>query len=105
MCRSFFLGDAGQFVANLGELEAALLQDLRGEALLFAQQAQQQMLCTDVFMAQALGFFRSIGQNALALVRKGQVDGGRNLFANCCMRFNLLANRLYLGMRTQYAIG
>jgi len=38
---SFLLGDAGQLVANLGELEAALLQDFRGETLLFAQQAEQ----------------------------------------------------------------
>ncbi len=74
--RSFFLGDASQFVANLRQLEAALLQDLRGKAFFFAQETEEQMLGADVFVAEALGFLSRIRQDALALVRKRQVDRG-----------------------------
>ena len=72
--RSFLLRHAGQLVANLRQLQAALLQNLRGKALLFAQQAQQQMFGADVLVAQPLGLFRRIGQHPLALVRERQVD-------------------------------
>ena len=99
------LGDAGQLVANLRQLQAALLQNLGGEALLFAQQAQQQMFGTDVLVAQALGFFGRIGQHPLALVRERQVDTGRNLLANRGVRLDLLADRLHRGVRAQEAIG
>ncbi len=104
LSRRLLLGDAGQLVANLGELEAAFLQDLGGEALFFAEQAQQQMFCTNMFMAKALRFFRGVGQDALALVGEGQVDGRGDLLANGGMRFNLLANRFNRSMRTQKAI-
>ena len=76
LLRGLLLRDAGQLVANLRKLQAALLQDLRGEALLFAQQAEQQMFGADVLVAEALGFFRGVGQHALALVRKRQIDRG-----------------------------
>ena len=66
--RSFLLRDAGQLVANLRQLQAALLQNLRGEAFFFAQQAEEQMFGADVLVAQPLGFFRRVGQHPLALV-------------------------------------
>jgi hypothetical protein len=103
--RSFLLRGAAQLVANLRQLEAALLQNLRGEALLFAQQAQQQMLGADVLVAQPLGFFRRIGQHPLALVRERQVHGGRDLLADGGVRLNLLADRLHRGVRAQEAVG
>jgi hypothetical protein len=103
--RSFLLGDAGQLVANLRQLQAALLQNLRGKALFFAQQAQQQVLGADVLVAQPLGFFRRIGQHPLALVGERQVHGGRDLFADGGMRLNLLANRLHRSVRAQEAVG
>ena len=37
--RSFFLGGAGEFLADGEQLEAALLEDFRGEALFFAEQS------------------------------------------------------------------
>ena len=103
--RSLLLRHAGQLFANLRQLEAALLQDLRGEALLLAQQAQQQMLGADVLVAQPLGLLGRIGQDALALVRKRQVDRGRDLFANGGVRLNLLADRLHRGVGAQEAVG
>ena len=63
------------------------------------------MFGTDVLMAQPLGFFRRIGQHALALVRKRQVDAGRNLLTNGGVRFNLFADRLHRSVRAQKAIG
>ena len=103
--RSFFLRHAGQLIANLRQLQAALLQNLRGKAFLFAQQAQQQMFGADVLVAQPLGFFRRIGQHPLALVRKRQVDAGRDLLADRGVRLNLLADRLHRGVRAQEAVG
>ncbi len=56
------------FFANLREPQAAFAEDVGGEALLFAQQAEQQMLRADVLVIQALGFFRAVGEHAFALV-------------------------------------
>ena len=47
-----------QFLADGGEPQAALVQDLGGEALLFAQQAQQQVLGADVLVVQAARLLR-----------------------------------------------
>ena len=66
--RRFLLRHAGQLIANLRQLQAALLQYLRGEAFLFAQQPQQQMFRANVLVAEPFGFFRRIGQHSLALV-------------------------------------
>src|SRR5579864_662522 len=68
------------------------MQDLGGKTLLFAQQAEQQMLRPDMFVIQALGLFGAIGQNAFALVAQWKVDRSGNLFADGGVRFNLLAN-------------
>ena len=103
--RSLLLRHARQLVANLRQLQAALLQNLRGKAFFFAQQAQQQMFGADVLVAQALGFFRRVGQHPLALVRKRQIDARRNLLADRGVRFNLLADRLHRGVRAQEAVG
>ncbi len=101
----FFLGNAAQLFANLRQLQAALLQDLRGKALFLAQQAQQQMLGPDVLVAQPLGLLGRIGQHALALVGERQVHAGGDFFADGGVRLNLLANRLHRGVRAQEAVG
>src|SRR5882724_10088764 len=56
-------------------------------------------------MRQALGFFRSVGENALALVAQREIDRSRDLFADRGVTFDLLANRFDRGMRAQEAIG
>ena len=68
--------------ADGGQAQTALVQDLGGEALLFAQQAEQQVLGADVLVVEPLGFFGAIGQHALALVAERQIDGSRNLLAH-----------------------
>ena len=59
------------------------------------------MLRADVLVAEPLGFFRSIGQHALALVAQRKVHRRGNFLAHCGVRFDLLANRFDCGMRPQ----
>ena len=80
------------------------MQDLGGEALLLAQQAEQQVLGADVLVVQALGFFRAIGQHALAFVAERQIDRGGNLLANGGVSFDLLADGFHRGVRTQETV-
>ena len=65
---SLFLGAAGQFLADGRKAQAALVQDLGGETLLFSQQAQKQVLGPDVTMGEALGLLGGIGQNPFAFI-------------------------------------
>ena len=90
-----------QFLPNGGEPQPALVQDLRGEALLFAQQAEQQVLGADVLVVQPLGLFGAVGQNALAFVAQRKIHGGGNLFPDGGVPFDLLADRLHRGVRAQ----
>ena len=103
--RRFLLRHAGQLVANLRQLQAALLQNLRREALLFAQQTEQQMLSPDVLVSQPLRFFRRVSQHSLAFVRERQVDAGRHFFTNGGMRLDLLPNGFDRRMRAQETVG
>ena len=105
LLRRLFLGHAGQLVANLRQLQAALLQNLGGEALFFAQQAEEQMLGSDVFVSETLCFFGGVGQDAFALVGEGQVDAGRNFFTNGGVGFDLFANRFDRSVRAQETVG
>ena len=81
------------------------MQDLGREAFFFAQQAEQQVLGADVLVVQPLGFFRAIGQHALALVAQRQVDGSGNLLADRGVAFNLLADGFDGGVRAQEPVG
>src|SRR5579883_2741202 len=103
--RGYDLDHARQFLANRGEAQAAFVQDLRGEALFLAQQAQQQVLGADVLVVQPLGLFRAIGQHALALVAEGQVHGSGNFLADGGVAFNLLPDRFDSGVRAQKTVG
>ena len=100
----FFALRALQFFADGGKTQAALMQDLRREALFLAQQAEQQVLSADVLVVQALGFFGPIGEHALAFVAERQIDRGGNLFPNGGVPFDLLADGLHRRVRTQKAV-
>src|SRR6476660_3193476 len=63
------------------------------------------MLGADVLVAEALGFFRSISQHALALMAEGKINRSRDFLAHCRVGFNLLANRFNGRMRPQKAVG
>ena len=97
--------DRCDLLAHLRQAQAALMQDVGGETLLFAQQSEQQMLGADVLVIQPLGFLRAIGQHALALMAQRQIDRGRNLLAQRGVRFDLLANGFYRRAGAQKAIG
>ena len=108
-----FLGPGGrhlftlrtrQFFADGGQPEAPLVQDLRREALFLAQQTEQQVLRADVLVAQALGFLRTVGQDAFAFVAEGQIHAGGNLLADGGVSFNLLSNGFYGSMGPQKTV-
>ena len=102
----FFGLRSAQISSRIGrEPQAALVQDLGGEALLFAQQAEQQVLGADVLVVQALGFLGAIRQHALALVAERQIDRGRNLLADGGVAFDLLADGFDGRVRPQKAVG
>ncbi|GAC1422895.1 MAG: hypothetical protein NVSMB62_19000 [Acidobacteriaceae bacterium] len=64
----FLLRGALELLADGGETQAAFSEDLRGEALLLAQQAEQQVFGADVLVREALGLFCGVGEHALAFV-------------------------------------
>ncbi len=103
--RHLFALRTRQFFANGGKPQSALVQNLGGEALLFAQQAQQQVLGADVLVIQPLGLFRAISQHALALVAQRQIDRSGNLLADRGVPFDLLADGFHGGVRPQEAVG
>ena len=102
---SFFLRAAGQLFADGREAQAALVQNLGGEALFFSQQTQQQMFGADVAMRKALGFLRGIGENPLAFIAQREIDRSRNLLADGGVSLDLLANGFDRGVGAQETIG
>ena len=63
------------------------------------------MLGADVLVAQPFGFFRRIGQHALALVRERKVNGGGDFLANGGVGLDLFADGLHRGVGTQKTVG
>ena len=103
--RHLFALRTRQLLADGGEPQAALVQNLGREALLFAQQAQQQVFGADVLVVQAFGLFRAIGQHALALVAQRQIHRSGNLLADGGVPFDLLADGFHRRVRPQEAVG
>ena len=99
--RDFFALRTRQLFPNGRQPQSPLVQDLGRETFLFAQQAQQQVLGPDVLVIQPLGFFRAVGQHALALMAQRQIHGSRNLFADGGVAFDLFADGLHRGVRAQ----
>ena len=66
------LADLGLLAPNDPRFDGTVraIQDAGGEALLLAQQAEQDVLGTDVVVQHALGFLGGEAQNALALGRQ-----------------------------------
>src|SRR6202022_1201321 len=85
----------------VGRRKPAFVQDLGGEALLFAQQSQQKVLGSNVLVRKALSLLGSVIQNPLPLVGRREVDRGRELLPDRGVSLNLLADELDRGMRTQ----
>ena len=81
------------------------MQNLGGEALLFAQQSQQQVLGADMLVIEPLGFLGAIGQHAFAFVAQREIHGGRNLLSNGGVPFDLLAYGIHRRMGPQEAVG
>src|SRR5215470_4315049 len=58
-----------------------------------------------MFVRQPLGFLRRIRQYALAFIGERKIDRSRNLLADGCVSFDLLANGFNGGVRPQKSIG
>ena len=101
----FFTGAARQFFAQRREPQAALLQDFRAKALLFAQDSEQQMLGADVPVPEALGFFRGEIQDAFGFLAERHFHGRGDALANGDALFDLLADGFDRAVRTQETIG
>src|SRR6266849_5599996 len=93
-----------QLLAQRGEPQPALLQDLRAETLLFSQDAQQQVLGAHVLVAQPLGLFSGAVQDALALLAERHLHRGGDALADGDARFDLLADRFDRPVRPQEAV-
>jgi hypothetical protein len=104
-----------QFFAQRRQAQSALHQNLGAEALLFAQNSEQQVLGRHVFHAQPLGFFRGHIQDALAfgaqrhfhargnpsrIVMRASISFRMDSIEPCCRR-NSVGQRLVFPHQTQ----
>jgi len=101
----FFLAGAGELFTDRGEAQAALVQDFGGEALFFAQQAQQKVFGTDVLVREALGFLGCVSEDTLALVAQGKIDRSRDLLTDRGVTFDLFPNGFDGSVRAQEPVG
>src|SRR5262249_45799801 len=101
--RSLFGTGARNLFAHLGEPQSTLVQDIGGEALLFAEQSKQQVFRTNVLVIEALCFLSAVGEHALALMRKRQIDRGRYLFPHGGVCFDLLTDGFHRSAGPQEA--
>ena len=81
------------------------MQNLGGKTFFFAQQSQQQVLGSNMFMGKPLGLFGGVGQHALAFVAQGQIDRGGNLFPDGGVSFDLFADRFHRRVGAQEPVG
>ena len=103
--RSLLLVGPRQLFADGEQLQSALVQYLGGEALLFAQQSEQQVFRADVFVREPLGLFGGVSEHSLAFIRERQVDRGRDLLADRGVALDLLADRFDRSMGAQKTVG
>src|SRR5262245_2868600 len=62
--------DVEDFVADLLELEAEVHQDLGGDALLLAHEAEEEMLGPDVAMVEVMSLFHGVFDDLLGAMRQ-----------------------------------
>src|SRR5215475_13929846 len=90
--RAFLATRAREFFAEGGEAQATLHQYLRTEAFLFAENTEQEVLGTNVFVPEALGLFRGAVQNALAFGAERHLHRSGNALADSDASLNLFSN-------------
>src|SRR5204862_1457233 len=96
---------AGQFFAQGGEAQSALVQNLSRRRLVFPQQAEQQVFRPDMFVRKALRFFRRVGQHPLAFLAEGEIHRSRAFLPNRRAPLDLLTNGLDGGVRAEESVG
>src|SRR5262249_43816862 len=93
------VGLSHQVLADVGKPQPALVEDLGGDRILFAQQSEQQVLGADVPIAQPLRLFGGEGQHAFGLARKRQIDLRGDAVAHDRSVFYLLTDQFDVGVR------
>jgi hypothetical protein len=90
---------AHQVLADLRESKPAVIENFRGDRVLFAQEPEQQMLGADVPVAKFLRFLRRICQHALGLPGERQIDTVRDPVAQDRAFFDHFTDRFDIGVR------
>src|SRR6202790_5039829 len=100
-----FARGARQFLAQRGEAQAALHENLRAKAFFLAQDSQKQVLGAHVLDAEALRFFSGHVEDALAFRTERHFDGGRNALAYGDASLDFFADGFNRSLLPQEAIG
>jgi hypothetical protein len=90
------------------DFDAEFVEQFCGEALFRSKDAEEEMLCADVLVAEAIGLFGGVGEGALGFIREWAVGVSRDrnpLFATVGVRLNLLANGVYRSVLWKELIG
>ena len=94
-----------QLFAHGRKSQPALVQDLRRKAFFFAQQPQQEVFRSNMFVRKTLRFLCRIREHAFAFIAQRQVHRCRDLLPNRGVSLDLLADRFNIRRRAQKPIG
>ena len=86
---------ARQFVADLGNPKAFLVEKRGCDRLFFAKQTEQYVFRTDVIGKQPLGLFVGVAENLFGFVTEGQFNRGRDLVLNAGPALDFFTNSVY----------
>ena len=81
------------------------MQNLRGQALIFAKNPQQQVFGPDMPVAQAFSLVCGEGEDSLAFRTQGKIDRCRHLLPNNGSSLNIFLDGIDGRVRPQEAIG
>ena len=99
--RRLLVEELDDVLADGVEAHPLLHQDGGGDAALFAQDPEQQMLGPDVVVQQPIGFFGGAAQNALGFGAERNLDRGRHLLAEDRAALDFLADVFQGQMRAR----
>ena len=90
--RRFFVEQRDDILAHGIEPHPLFHEDGRGDRPFLAEDAEKQVLGTDVVVQEAVGLFGGVLQDALGLRAEGDLDRGRDFLAEHGPPFDFLAN-------------
>jgi hypothetical protein len=81
-------------IANRSETKPVLVQDNRGDAAVFPQKTQEQMLCSDMTVEEPIGFLSGVLEDLPGLVAEGHIGRFRRDGTPCGTRLDLAPDLL-----------